>query len=343
MRKLSLLLSMLLVTVLLVAGCSGAKAPKDLLQEAFTKNADVKTSSFDLGMTLAVESKSENMDEETAMAMALLKNAKLSAKGKYDAEKERLETLVTFEITGDMNMSINVPIILEGQKLYVKVPNIPFFPVPTDLVDKYILIDMKELEEQGLTEQNAADVEMLQGLVKEVMAVVLEDFGNEKYVSELKKDAFPAGVTGEHVLQVKVTDDMLKDALTTFIQTTMPKVLKVVEQEKYMTALSLTKEDLDQARTELDASKITEADLAEMREELVLNELLYTLAIDKNSYVTHQNLGLDVHVKEIDATFKVSVFANQTDINTPLEFEMAIPAEGDVVKMDELGQYMSAY
>ena len=57
-------------------------------------------------------------------------------------------------LKGDMGMTFNIPMVMTAEKLYVKVPNIPFFPIPENVVGKFLELDLKELAEQEGTEWN---------------------------------------------------------------------------------------------------------------------------------------------------------------------------------------------
>ena len=114
-------------------------------------------------------------DPTMTQFMSMLKDAQLNVTGVYQSEPMQTEMTLGIELKGDMGMTFNIPMVMTAEKLYVKVPNIPFFPIPENVVGKFLELDLKELAEQEGTEWNpdAMDAAKTQKLSNEVMDAVL--------------------------------------------------------------------------------------------------------------------------------------------------------------------------
>jgi hypothetical protein len=342
MRK-KLVLGMVCASMLtMAAGCTPV-TPKQVLQDAFTKSATVKSYGFNGGLSLSMDSKEGSTDPQISQALAMLKDAKLTATGKYDEKQKRLEMVLNIALNGDMKVSLDIPVLLNGDKLYVKVPNVPFYPLPKALVGKFIEVDMKELEKKS-AESNGkpADTELVTQFIKEAVGIFVDDFGGSEFVSELKKEAIPTDIKdAKHVVQIKVTDATLEKFANTLVKTTLPKVFTLLESEKYASRLGVAKEKIAEARKDLDTTDLSKENFDKMREKFVLDDATLTVGVDKNNYVSHQDVGFNAVIKEGgDTHVKVNISSNITDIDKEQTFATPLPAEKDVIKSDDLGKVL---
>ncbi|KAF4319881.1 hypothetical protein G195_006855 [Phytophthora kernoviae 00238/432] len=239
------------------------------------------------------------------------------------------EMTVGIELKGDMGMTFTIPMVMTAEKLYVKVPSIPFFPIPETVVGKFLELDLKELAEQEGTEWNpdAMDAAKTQKLSNEVMDAVLSEYDQDKFFKNLDvKDAqLPEGLDAKQVVQFSVNNDNVKEAVTVLA-------------------------DIDKAKEDL---KITEVDQAEMakdldqlKDTLTINQFHIDFALDKKDFPVYQKMVADLLIKQPDTKDEVKLaFTGSntyTKINEKPAFKINIPTGEDVITMDKFEELMNA-
>ncbi|WP_366291949.1 hypothetical protein [Paenibacillus sp. AN1007] len=286
--------------------------------------------------------------------MSMLKDAQLNVTGVYQSEPMQTEMTVGIELKGDMGMTFNIPMVMTKEKLYVKVPNIPFLPIPENIVNKFIEFDLKKLAEQEGTEFNpdAMDAAKTQKLSNEIMDAVLGEYDQQKFFKNLDtKDAkLPEGVDAKQVVQFSVNNDNVKEAVTVLVTKALPKVMDIVSKEEYRDMLQLSQADIDKAKEDL---KITEADQAEMAKDLdklknvlTINTFNIDFALDKNDFPVYQKMVADMLIKPEDTKDEVKLaFTGSntyTKINEKPAFKINIPTGDDVITMEEFEKMMNS-
>jgi hypothetical protein len=178
--------------------------------------------------------------------------------------------------------------------------------------------------------------------VKELLGVLIDDFGGTEFVSELKKDAIPADIKDEkHVVQIKVTDANLEKFVDILTKTTLPKAFDILSKEEYVKALNYKVENINKAREDLKSADLSKKKFDELRKSFVLGEATYTLGVDKSNYINHQDLALSGTVKaDGDVTFKAKLNSNKTDIDKEQTFTTPVPSADQVIKWDEFQSMM---
>ncbi|KAF6601733.1 hypothetical protein H6F38_33280, partial [Paenibacillus sp. EKM208P] len=87
----------------------------------------------------------------------------------------------------------------------------PFYPLPQDVVGKFLVIDPQELAKQSGQEFNPAamDQEKSQKFANEVIAAIMNEYDQATYFFDIDpKDAkLPQGVEAKQVVQFKITND----------------------------------------------------------------------------------------------------------------------------------------
>lgn len=353
----ALLLTLLLTVSMALTACSSKQEPKEALKTA-AANAS-KLTSYEMSSNFTINELSykpgdaSQTDPTMTQFMSMLKDAQLNVTGVYQSEPMQTEMTLGIELKGDMGMTFNIPMVMTAEKLYVKVPNIPFFPIPENVVNKFLELDLKELAEQEGTEWNpdAMDAAKTQKLSNEVMDAVLSEYDQAKFFKNLDtKDAkLPEGVDAKQVVQFSVNNDNVKEAVTVLVTKAMPKVLDILSKEEYREMLQMDQADIDKAKEDL---KITEADQAEMAKDLdklkdvlTINQFNIDFALDKNDFPVYQKMVADVLIKpegtkdEVKLAFTGS--NTYTKINEKAAFKINIPTGDDVITMQEFEELMN--
>lgn len=344
--------ALLLTSAVILPGCASKKEePKEAVKSAATKVIDMSSFEMKSKMTinnLTMETGGE-ADESTSMVLNMLKNADLSIDAIYQAEPMQTEMMMMLNLKGDMAMSFNIPMVMTTDKLYIKVPSIPFFPIPETIVGKFVEIDPKELAEQQGTEFNPStvDPEKAKNLYNEVISTVLAEYDEDKYFTDIKpKDAaLPEGVEAKQVIQFKITNDNVKEALTILVNNAVPKVIDILGKEEYKEMLQIDNEDLANAKAELQSSD-TRAEfdegLAQLDQYLTINQFNLNTAINKDDFPVYQDMIMDILVKDPELGENIGLSLTATNqyskINEKQTFNIGIPQGDDVITIEELQQ-----
>ncbi|WP_019914437.1 DUF6612 family protein [Paenibacillus sp. HW567] len=350
--------ALLLTAAVILPGCANKQeAPKEALKSAAIKATTLK--SYEMkskvvinNLTIDAPAGGET-DATTAQVLSMLKNADISVEGVYQAEPLQTELTMVLNLKGDMTMSFNIPMVMTGEKMYIKIPSIPFLPLPESIVGKFVELDPKELAEQGGTDWNPAamDTQKMQKLSNEVLNTLMGEYDEAKYFSDIKlKDAgLPEGVEAEQVVQFKVTNDNVKDALTVLVNNALPKIIDILGKEEYKGMLNIDAADLSKAKEELKSSesrKEFDKDLADLGKYLTINQFHLNTAINKDNYPVYQDLLMDFKVNDPDkgenVGLSVSASSQYSKINEKQTFKIGIPKGEDVITLEELQQQFSS-
>ncbi|MEK3772156.1 hypothetical protein MKY14_26910 [Paenibacillus sp. FSL R5-0887] len=345
--------ALLLTAAVILPGCaSKQEAPKEALKSAATKATTMSSYEMKSKFTindLTIETSDAESAAMTTQVLSMLKNADITIDGVYQAEPMQTELTMVLNLKGDMSMSFNVPMVMTAEKLYVKIPSIPFVPIPETILNKFVEVDLKALAEQEGAEFNPStmDTQKMQKLSNEVVDTVLAEYDEEKYFNEIDpKDAnLPEGVEAEQVVQFQVTNDNVKEAITILVNNALPKIIDIVSKEEYKDMLQIKDADLAKAKEELTSGEArTELDkgLADLDKYLTINQFHYNTAINKDGYAVYQDLLMDVKVNDPEDGTKVAFSVNGTGqyskINEKPVFKIGIPQGDDVITMDQLGE-----
>lgn len=343
--------ALLLTAAVILPGCaSKQEGPKEALKSAATKATAMSSyemkSKFSIN-DLTIETADAESAAMTTQVLSMLKNADITIDGVYQADPMQTELTMVLNLKGDMSMSFNVPMVMTTEKLYVKVPSIPFFPIPETIVNKFVEVDLKALAEQEGAEFNpsALDTQKMQKFSNEVMDTVLAEYDEGKYFNELspKEANLPEGVEAKQVVQFQVTNDNVKEAITIFVNNALPKIIDIVSKEEYKEMLQIKDADLAKAKEEITSSETrTEFDksLADLDKYLTINQFHYNTAINKDGFPVYQDLLMDIKVNNPEDGTNVAFSINGTGqydkINEKPEFKIGIPQGDDVITMDQL-------
>lgn len=346
-KYITLPLIMLLSAALVMTGCNTKKEPK----EALTGSAIevMKLDSYMVTNQLKIVDLKVNVPEEQqamlGQTVSMLKNAEITVKQVFQREPMQTEAVLEFKVkSNDMEMNYKVPFIFANDIVYVKVPEIPFYPIPDTIVGKFIKIDLKELAEASGEDINL-DVfksDNLQKLIAEVSGEILNQYDEAKYFKNVDDSevTLPEGFKAKQVVQFNITNDNVKEAIEILITKGLPKALDILNKEEYRKMLNLTTEQIENGKKKLAEASQTEIQngLAEMQEAIKINKLSVNTAIDKKNYPSYQETNFDLEIGDIPNNQTVQIIAKATTtmskINEKVEFEYGIPT--DVITIQEL-------
>ncbi|MCJ8015191.1 hypothetical protein MUG84_26330 [Paenibacillus sp. KQZ6P-2] len=350
-----LILTLLMSMTVVLAGCSSKQDPKDAMKSA-TGNA-MKMTSYEMKSKVVIKdlkvSSQDTVDPAaTEQVLSMLKNAEVTIDGVYQNDPMQTELTMGINLKGDMSMSFNIPMVMTKEKMYVKIPSIPMLPLPENVVNKYLVLDMKELAQQGGTTFNpdSLDTKKTQQLTNEIMNTLFGEYDGAKYFKDIKvKEAnLPEGVDAKQVVQFSVTNENVKEAAEIFVNKALPKILDIVGKDEYRDMLGLTKEDIDKAKSDLNSTNKDELNkgLNELKNNLKINQFNVNTAIDKKDFPSYQNAVMDVEINDPETKDNMKLSMEMTNqyskINEKQTFKIGIPKDSDVITMEQLQQEMGS-
>lgn len=344
--------ALMLGAALILPGCAKKEEPKEALTAAATKATAMTSYEMKTKLVindLTIDTGTNEADASTGQIMSMLKNAELTIDGVYQADPMQTELTTVLNLKGDMAMSFTVPMVMTGDKLYIKVPSIPFFPIPETIVNKFVELDLKELAEQQGAEFNPSqmDAQKVQKLSNEVMNTLLGEYDQTKYFSNIppKDAALPEGVDAKQVVQFKVTNDNVKEALTILVNNAMPKIIDILGKDEYKDLLQVEPAKLAEAKQELQSSEARaefDKSLADLNKYLTINQFHLNTALNKDDYPVYQDMLMDIKVADPDKGENVTISMNASNqyskVNEKQTFKIGIPQGDDVITLEELQQ-----
>ena len=330
------------------SACSSKSTPpKEAIQQAFTASMEMKSYSFTGSIGIdELELPEELLAGADPSMIDMIKNASLNVKGAYREDPMQMEMNLDLTIPGDMAMTINVPIVMTEEKLYVKIPNIPMLPLG-EAAGKFVEIDPKQLAEEQGVEAPVLDLNTQRQMAEELTGIALKHFDGKTYFAELKKEDvtdLPEGVDPDRIVKFFVTQETFEPMIMTIVDKVAPEIIDaLLANEDYLKALQLTKEDLEKAKEELAAGDRSElkTELEKFKEDVKVNDLSLTTAI-QGDYPVYQSANVNLDVTQDGQTAKVGLsFKSQyANINEEVTFEHGIPE--DAISIEELEQMFMA-
>lgn len=336
-------LLVMVAMMLIVAGCGAKQGPKEALQEAMAKSAEMKSFTFD--MNLGIDDLElppqvlEGGGAEAAAIMNMLSNFGINVKGAYQADPMQMEMVVQVALQGSFSMTVNVPIIMKEDKIWVKIPAIPGVPLD-GLADKYIEVDLAELSEQQGADLSALDVDTQRKLGQDVLSIAMKHFDEDTFFSKVEKgsvEGLPSDLKVDEVIAVGITQANFEEAIKAIVNQIAPEVIDLLlANNEYRDALQLSEAELNEAKQGLaEASGEMDQGLAEMRESLQINDFTITQAL-KDDYIVFQKVKLDASMAKDGDSMRIglSLVTQYDNINKAVTFTQEIPT--DAIPFSEL-------
>ncbi|WP_431085596.1 hypothetical protein [Paenibacillus sp. 8b26] len=351
-KKLSVLvLTMVLLLTVALVGCSKKLEPKEAVTNG-TANA-MKLTSYESKSQFTVKdltiTSASVPSEQSAMVTSMLKNADITLDGVYQKEPLQSEMTLGIHLKGDLSTSFTIPMVMTKDKLYVKIPNIPFYPLPQEVVGKFLIIDPQELAKQSGQEFNPAsmDQEKSQKFANEVIAAILGEYDQATYFFDIDpKDAkLPQGIKAKQVVQFKVTNDNVKPAVDTFVTKAIPKAIDVMSKDEYISLFQLKKEDLTAAKLAVETNTSDfRKKLDELKNYLTVKQFDINTALNKDDIPVYQDLNANVEMNDPttkdNVKLSVTGYTQYSKINEKATFKVGIPTGDQVLTIEQFQQKM---
>jgi outer membrane lipoprotein-sorting protein len=342
--------TLLAVVLLIVAGCSNAKPPKEAIVAALTKMKDVKSLSFkgsfvidDFSIPKSVGADSNNAAAAAAIA-GFMKGATINVHGVMQSDPEQAEITLDISLgSADMKFNLSIPIVVTKEKIWIKVPQIPGLPIPEAVAGKFVEIDLKKLaEENGAA---VPDTATTQKLAQDLLKTLFDNFDEKAYFSEPKAEevkGLPEGYKEDQFVRFAINGQNFDQAVTSIIDKVVPQMIDLLlNNEEYMKTLQIKKEDLETAKKELAGKEKGEIQTAieDIKKNLKVNEFSVTGGI-QDGYLTYQDvrMNLDFVDGADTAKFVAHLTMSYSNINEAVKFEYGLPK--DAVPLEQLQQML---
>jgi hypothetical protein len=341
------LVALILTTVFILAGCTSSKTPQEALKTAMTKTAEMKSYSFN--GSLKVEDltlPAAGTDAQSSAAMlGFLKNMDITWKGVYRADPMLMEMTMSIAIKGDLAINFNIPVVINKDKIWVKIPNIPMLGLPETVVGKFLELDLKKLAEQSGQPIPTFDPAKSQQFVNDILAIIFKNVDEKQYLSEVKvKDAgLPDGTDVKQLIRFTVNKDQVEPFVNTVVDKIAPEIMDLLSKKaEYRDMLGLKQEDLDQAKKDLEAAKKEDIakGMTDFKKTVKSLDLTANIGIDAKDYPVYN----DFHVKSSfdlegqTGSVALKVVSQLQDINKEAKFQIGEPK--DVITMEQFDEQM---
>jgi hypothetical protein len=328
-------LMLTLALVVVVSGCA-EKDPFTVVKKGAVKLADVKSYAYEGALSLKIKDGSSTEDEQMNQIIGVLNNAKLTYAGISDLNKKQQSMTLGVEIEGDMQMKVSIQVIVSGDDIYVKVPNIPMLQLPKELVGKYVHINLKDEQNKNEKLKNvlSIDKEKQKQLSKEILSVLNDGFKADKNFTIVdNKDLKIEGVKG--IVEYKITNDNVQAIITNLANNVIPGLLNVLSKPEWSTYTSVTADDV---KTYKDGLKDLDKGMEEFKKAVDLKNVTTLFGTDKSGTLTYfkQTIGVAVTNDsgkaegELTADLRLSRFNDK-------ELIVTIPAKSEMKELADTG------
>lgn len=344
--RLMRMLVLLLAFSIAIVGCGGEDTPpKEALMNAVEQSMDMESYHYDATFTMGMEfPETTSLSSDMVMAEDLLNHSEININGTFLKESNSHQLDVNLALAGDFSMNINIPITILDDKMWVKVPSIPLLQLPDEIINKYVELDMNELEEQfgelqDMNEQ-AIDEEQMHELSSQILDIMFSHFDEDVYFANINaSDAgLPDSIQSDQIVQFEMTNSSLQDGMVTFFEDVLPEIFDLLEQQN---GLGLAEHEIQEARQGLNESQ-EELDsfVQSMEDSINIHDFKVISSLDNNSYLTYQTFDFDLSFNDPDIEidrFALHMSYELTDINN-VDTQINAPAEEDTISLEELMQ-----
>lgn len=314
----------------------------DYLKKVYGNELAVKSYNYEGSMNFGITLPQALLKEAPEMAMfaEMLKDIQIDVTGSYQKDPMMMDAMVNVKLSGDIQTTLSFPFVMTEEKMWIKLPQTPLFPLPEELDGKFIEFDFNELS--ALTGQATGDVnlDLQTKLMNAISHLFIDHFANDFY-SEVDNDSIdiPNDVDVKKVIKFELTNETLKPFIETLFSDFLPHLLTLLENPEYAASLGLTPEDIKLAKEEI-AKMAAHIDniVAEVTNVLTINRFKEYAVINKDDYIAYNLMDIDVDITVEEETFGINLFFNQgkSNINEDVKFSIGIPNEADVIRFQEV-------
>ncbi|MGE5703777.1 MAG: hypothetical protein ACM32O_14720 [Clostridia bacterium] len=350
--RFSLPLLLLFMLALVAAGCGQTVPVKEALKAASQQQTTLNSYSFSGTMALRIDSQSPelNNDPESKMVIDALKNTKISYRGTTSLDPQQTEIILDASIPmQDVSMNFTMPIVMNQEKLWVKIPALPMLPESNDLSGKYVEIDYKELSQLSGQPINAStNTKAQRELANKILDIFFKDMG-DSYFADVKKEeaGLPQDVAAERVVKFQLTNESVMPFIKTLLGSTLPQIIDATAQSEVAKEMNMTAEEAAQAKTELQTALKELETNQDLQKTVQVKKADMLFALEKDNGISYQKTDVDLVITPPEETgsvnFGFTLDQKINNKNAAPKWEIGIPKAEEVVKFMEAMGKMMAY
>lgn len=348
MNKLkTLFLVVFVVLFSFLAACSNTASnknvdPKQLITDAITKAQEMKSYSFDGEFTLSMEFNEFMQGDMEQFVLDLLRDVKVNYKGSYQEDIERIEAIFELQLNiGDLKTTVDMPIMINGEKVSIKIPNIPDV-TPPEIAGKYVEMDLRQAAEMSGEEyvsifaQDAEETQAILALAEDILDIVLNNINDEYFTVTTGSDT---------VVSMDFGGDRIYDVIDNTVQS-LPQIIEVLENSTYTELLGISQSDIAEMKEELKNGVPADfkEEFEQMKEYLEVHEASGSYQINKDGFITGEDFNFDISFTDPNSgeTVRIALKGTQnvSNINEAQEFSLEAPEEDVVDFMELIGLLM---
>jgi len=339
----------LIAAASLLASCSAKKSPEELLQRAAEKAREIR--SYTYTGSLQMEGSTSLIDGGAAGESALPENKPfqlhITWNGVYRADPMLAETELDIRFVSGMEIAFSLPVVMNRDKIWIRVPDVPFLPLPPEAVGQFIEINQRLLAEEQDAPLAPQDVGALQQLYPELLGIFFKHLEENTYFTALsrKEAALPEGTGVKDVVRMRIDKEHLRPFLETLVRQIAPEAVDLLAREEYRELHGIDPETLEEMKRELAEYGETELDQDLQEIERLPDPFPITADIGVNGEGYAAWLDVNVDAGFLDALdrpgrFRLRAKSELADINGEVSFRYGEPQ--DALTVEELMQLFTS-
>lgn len=312
--------------------------PKQLFETATVKSLDIKSYESQTSLTINDLQFSNYQQLKPALQkiISMFKHAKFNFHVIHQQNPLQTEITLDVELSDDAKTKFSIPIICTEDKFWIKLPSVPLFPLPPQLSDKFIELDLKQIMQ--LSGKSFLSDDDSKQFYRQFVTAFQGKFDEKTYFSfvEPKKAKLPPATTVKHVVKFNLTNENLESFFTTSIKKILPEIIDLLTKEKkYKEHFNISAHKMYTMRKFQQHESEWKVALQNLKKIINIHELSSITAINKDDYPTFSTLtmNLDIYGHTPD---KVKIMAQITEqlskINEKAQFKIGIPTNTITLK-----------
>lgn len=343
MKKVKLTVwAILLVLMAFLVACSDSTSnqevdPKQILADSVKKSQEMESMTFEGQYVLSFDFESMDIPQEAKGFLDILKDLTVNYSGAYQKDLQKAEITLEAQVNlGDLKSIIELPILLEGEKIWLKIPDLPGF-IPDEYSGQYLEIDLKELAELSGEEyvpmfpENAEEEQAMLSLAFELVDIFLDNVDDSYFTVSTEEGT---------VVTFDFSGDRIYDIIEKMITESLPELYNVLSVPEHQELLGITQEDLDEFKQlENEIPEDLFAELDELKEVFKVNKGEMSVQLGDDGFVTNEVLSFDGMFSDPDSNEETNVSfdlrQSYSNINEEQEFTLEAPGS-NVLNLTEL-------
>ncbi|WP_058303331.1 hypothetical protein [Gorillibacterium timonense] len=326
-----------LILLLSMTACGQNKTAYESLKQGSAKLAEADSFEYSGALALQLDTKSAAEAEETQV-MQMLSNVEVKFSGVQYKKAKKASVNLELNLKGDMSFSLAIPVVVDNENIYVKIPQIPMLPLPEEITGKYVHLtkeDIEKLSAEAAQSKPDLDPDKEKQLSKELGDVFAKHFKEDDQLVKVSRKKSSADVP-DHVKQVieySITNDSFPLLVEKVVKNLIPDIITVLNKPEYQEMTGVQADTLENYQKSLDGFTTDE-----LKKQLTVNEAIAQFGLDGSGYLSYLRDKFDFTSTEENGDKANTAFDlsfNATNINKT-KAEVVIPKKEETISLTEL-------